>query len=76
MIHAEQIRAARAALQRSQAAFGERFGVDPSTIHRWETVGPSRRRFAQTRIRDVLASLPTIAQPSASKNAETTGDCA
>ena len=40
MISADQIKQARKKLGESQAAFGGRFGVDQSTIHRWETDSP------------------------------------
>lgn len=37
----EEIRAARAELGESQAEFARRFGVNQSTVHRWETRGIS-----------------------------------
>ncbi|HEX7881677.1 MAG TPA: helix-turn-helix transcriptional regulator [Afipia sp.] len=40
---AQLIRKAREVAGESQAAFGARFGVDQSTIHRWETDGPPVR---------------------------------
>jgi DNA-binding transcriptional regulator YiaG len=35
----EQIKTARERLGETQAQFGARFGVDQSTVHRWETKG-------------------------------------
>jgi transcriptional regulator with XRE-family HTH domain len=58
MLTGEQIRAARAALGESQSAFAERFGVDQSTIHRWETDGPPGRGAARKAIEHVLGDLP------------------
>ena len=40
MISARKIKEARKDLGESQAVFGVRFGVDQSTIHRWETKKP------------------------------------
>ena len=37
MASKDQIRAARKALNESQAAFATRFGVNQATVHRWET---------------------------------------
>lgn len=51
------VRAARDVMQESQAAFGARFGVDQSTIHRWETKGPPGRGPARIAIERVLADL-------------------
>ena len=47
MIEAADIKAAREALKESQAAFAARFGVDQSTVHRWETRGPPKRPLVQ-----------------------------
>ena len=49
------IRALRERLGESQAAFGDRFGVDQSTIHRWETKGCPRRGPARRMIDDLVA---------------------
>lgn len=40
---ASLIRQAREKVGESQAAFGNRFDVDQSTVHRWETDGPPKR---------------------------------
>lgn len=58
MIEASHIKAARAAVKESQAAFGARFGVDQSTIHRWETDGPPRRPLVQNVLSRALKGLP------------------
>lgn len=57
MVTAEHIRAARAALNESQSAFGDRFGVDQCTISRWERRGPPAQGFVQTGIAVVLDAL-------------------
>ncbi|MGA0564141.1 helix-turn-helix domain-containing protein [Ancylobacter sp. VNQ12] len=62
-ITAEHIRAARTAANESQAAFGARFGVDQSTVHRWETDGPPIRPMVQTAIAAVVRPIlegPTV----------------
>ena len=51
------IKSARVGLGESQAAFGQRFGVDQSTVHRWETDGPPERGAAGKAIERVLAEL-------------------
>lgn len=62
-ITAEQIKAARAAANESQEAFGARLGVDQSTVHRWETVGPPARPIVQNAIAAVV--LPMLPAPAA-----------
>lgn len=57
MIAADDIKSARAKLNESQSAFGERFGVDQSTVHRWETAGPPKQKLVQDGIRRVLDSV-------------------
>jgi DNA-binding transcriptional regulator YiaG len=42
MISPKKIKKARVELEESQAVFGQRFGVDQSTIHRWENENPPR----------------------------------
>ncbi len=54
----EQIKAARKALKETQGAFAARFGVDQSTIHRWETEGVPERGVTAIAVRQVLDSLP------------------
>lgn len=56
MISADQLRQARASLNESQATFGRRFGVDQSTIHRWETDGPPTYGPAPKLLEQFLAS--------------------
>jgi DNA-binding transcriptional regulator YiaG len=55
MVTAKQIRDARERLKESQIEFGRRFGVDQSTIHRWETNGPPKRGSAKLMIEQFLA---------------------
>lgn len=51
------IKSAREAVAESQAAFGARFGVDQSTVHRWETEGVPTRGAARVAIERVLSDL-------------------
>ena len=57
MVTAQKIKTARDGTGESQEAFGKRFGVDQSTIHRWETKGPPDRGPALALIERVLADL-------------------
>ena len=57
MITASEIQEARRKVAESQEAFGRRFGVDQSTIHRWETSGPPRQKVMQEGIRRVLSDI-------------------
>lgn len=59
MISPEQIKAARESVHESQAAFARRFGVDQSTIHRWETEGLPDRGPSQIAVQHVLAEIRT-----------------
>ena len=63
MLVAERIKAARDHVQESQSAFAERFGVDQSTIHRWETDGPPSRGPGRMAIERVLADIYPIDRP-------------
>lgn len=60
----EMIREARNRLGESQTVFGERFGVDQSTIHRWETDGPPERGAAGKAIERLLGELDCGEAPS------------
>ena len=53
----DEIKAARKQLGESQAAFGARFGVDQSTVHRWETDGLPSRGAARVAVKNLLAGL-------------------
>lgn len=58
MVSAEQIKTARTEVAKeSQEAFSQRFGVDQSTIHRWETDGPPSRGPGRKAIERVLSEL-------------------
>lgn len=66
MVTAEMIRTAREGVGESQTKFGERFGVDQSTVHRWETEGPPTRGPARKAIERELAAIQqTQTQPQA-----------
>lgn len=54
------IREAREKVGESQAAFGARFGVDQSTIHRWETKGAPRRGPARKAIEREISSIEAV----------------
>ena len=54
---AQVIREAREKVGESQAAFGARFGVDQSTICRWETDGPPSRGPARKAIERELSLI-------------------
>ena len=56
MITAAHIRTAREKLDESQLEFGRRFGVDQSTISRWEQ-GPPTKGPIRILIEYVLAEL-------------------
>jgi transcriptional regulator with XRE-family HTH domain len=64
MVEPADILAARQRLNESQAAFGERFGVDQSTVHRWETNGLPDRGAARFAVETFLASIDTVEAPS------------
>lgn len=68
MVTSEQVKKARAGLKESQAAFGARFGVDQSTIHRWETDGIPERGVTAMAVERVLADL--VEQRASSPEAE------
>lgn len=51
------IREARERVGESQAVFGERFGVDQSTIHRWETNGPPTKGPGRRALERELLSI-------------------
>lgn len=57
MVTASEIKTARENVKESQEAFGRRFGVDQSTVHRWENKGPPKRGPGQMAIERVLAEL-------------------
>jgi len=57
MATADDIRLARENAKESQAQFAQRFGVDQSTIHRWETDGPPARGPAGMAIDQILKDM-------------------
>jgi DNA-binding transcriptional regulator YiaG len=59
---AQLIREAREKVGESQASFGERFGVDQSTVHRWETQGPPRHGPARKALERELSLIETAGQ--------------
>ena len=63
MAISDDLKATRARLGESQAQFGTRFGVDQSTVHRWETDGVSDRGTARRAIELVLADMAASETP-------------
>lgn len=57
MVDLNSVRAAREKVRESQADFGRRFGVDQSTIARWEGDGIPKRGPARIAIERELASI-------------------
>jgi DNA-binding transcriptional regulator YiaG len=53
----KMVKDARVRLGETQAAFAERFGVNQTTVHRWETDGPPEIGAAGKAIELVLAEL-------------------
>ena len=62
MVSANDIRSTRTKLQESQAAFGARFGVDQSTIARWEENGPPQRGPAKLAVEQIIDELREAAR--------------
>ena len=58
MITGADVYAARKNLGESQAAFGARFGVDQSTVHRWEKYGVPNAGTTRMAIETILANIP------------------
>ena len=56
-MNAQLIREAREKVGESQAAFGGRFDVDQSTVHRWETEGPPSRGPARKALLQELRNI-------------------
>ena len=65
MLEAPQIKEMRTRLGESQVAFGARFGVDQSTVHRWETDTPPKRGPALLALRNLHAELSNKAEEAA-----------
>ena len=57
MLGPDSIKAAREKVGESQDTFGRRFGVDQSTIQRWETKGAPTRGSARMAIERVLVEI-------------------
>lgn len=57
MVTADAVKSARERLGESQEAFAKRFGVDQSTVHRWETDGVPQRGTTPMAVERVLAEL-------------------
>ena len=57
MVTREQVKSARTRLGETQAAFGSRFSVDQSTVHRWETIGVPTRGTAQVLVQKFLDEI-------------------
>ncbi len=57
MLSPDSIKAAREKVGESQETFGRRFGVDQSTIQRWETKGAPSRGTARMALERELALI-------------------
>jgi len=57
MISSQQVIAARKSVRESQEAFAARFGVDQSTVHRWERVGVPDRGTTLMAIQRVISEI-------------------
>jgi len=57
MATADDIKRVRQGRGESQEAFAAHFGVDQSTIHRWETLGPPDRGAGAVLVSRMLAEL-------------------
>lgn len=51
------LRLARERVRETQAVFAARFGVNQSTIHRWECEGPPETGTARKLIEQVMSAL-------------------
>lgn len=51
------VKSIRKALGESQEVFGDRFGVNQTTVHRWETKGIPARGTARTAIHRLVCDL-------------------
>jgi transcriptional regulator with XRE-family HTH domain len=71
MLTGSDVKQARNGLGETQAAFGERFGVDQATVHRWETAGlPSRgaaRKAVEQFLQAIREASPT-SEPEPARN--------
>lgn len=62
MVTPQEIRDARAKVSESQEVFATRFGVDQSTVHRWETIGVPERGTTLMAVERVLADIEQAAE--------------
>jgi DNA-binding transcriptional regulator YiaG len=60
-----EVRAARELLGESQGEFGKRFGVDQTTVHRWEKHGLPERGTARVAVSQFLEELRKPAEAAA-----------
>jgi DNA-binding transcriptional regulator YiaG len=56
-MQAKSVKSVREDLGESQAAFGERFGVDQSTVHRWEKEGLPERGVAKRAVEKFIEEI-------------------
>lgn len=71
MVTSDMIRSARVRLGESQSVFGSRFGVDQSTVHRWEMGAPPRRGSALILLTQLLATIGISAYTPNTREART-----
>ena len=58
------VRLVRENLGESQARFGERFGVDQATVHRWEKNGLPAHGTARAAVENFIKSIDDAPAPS------------
>lgn len=65
MVSPEHIKRIRLALGENQTKFAKRFGVDQSTIHRWETYGVPDRGAAPIAVDRILKEIKQLERGAA-----------
>ena len=65
MVSPEQIKRVRRARGESQSEFAKHFGVDQSTIHRWETYGIPERGMTPVAVDRILKDIKQLSRDAA-----------
>lgn len=64
MVTARDVRRARQKLDESQAKFAKRFGVNQSTVDRWEEDGPPEKGPAAILLSQLLSEVNSAKAPA------------